>query len=111
MITAEVQQVTTRSKAQQTQWVRQAAKEWIEKTNNTNFDPMNTEMKDITIGASTSSKPIDLLDDDPTWQALTSCEVSMPLNKLLHLLPRFKDTVVSLITGKDQTNMPVHLAE
>ena len=40
MVTTEVQQVTTRSKAKQSEWdlqeeVRKAAKEWVNKGNNT----------------------------------------------------------------------------
>ena len=35
----------------------------------------------------------------------------MPLNKLLHLLPQFKDTMVSLTTEKDQMTVPMNLAE
>ena len=92
IITAEVQQVTAHSKAQRMQWkvqdeVWQATKDWIEKANNANVDSMNIEMKDITIDESPSSHPTDLLDDDPTWQALACYQISMLLNKLLHLLP------------------------
>ena len=51
MVTTEVQQVTTRSKAKQSEWdlqeeVRKAAKEWLNKANNTNVASMvqeNTE--------------------------------------------------------------------
>ena len=48
-IMADVQQVTTCNKTQSTQWqiqdeVRQAAKEWIDKANQTNVDRMHTEM-------------------------------------------------------------------
>ena len=35
----------------------------------------------------------------------------MPLSNLLHLLPRFKDMVVSLTTDKEQPNVSVHLTE
>ena len=46
-------------------------------------------------------------DHDHVWQALTSCQISMPLHKLMKLLPRFKNTVASLTTGKEL----VHLVE
>ena len=71
-------QVTTQSKAQTMQWeiqdeVRQATKEWIDKTNKTfNVDRMHTEMKDITIGAPSPTQPNVSLEDDPIWQTLTS---------------------------------------
>ena len=72
---------------------------------------MHTEMKDITIGPLASSQPTRSPDDDPVWQALISSQISMPLHKILQLLPRLKDIVVSLTTGKEPTTMPIHLAE
>ena len=57
---ADVQHVTTRSKAQATQWqvqdeVRQVAKEWIDTANKNNVGRMQTEMRDASIGAPQSS--------------------------------------------------------
>ena len=53
---ADVQTVTTRSKAQTTQWqvqdeVRQAAKEWIDTANKNNAVRMQIEMRDVPSGA------------------------------------------------------------
>ena len=115
-IMADVQEATTQSKTQTTQWkiqdeVRQAAKEWIDKANKTNVDRMHTEMKDITIDTPSSTQPNVLPEDDPIWKAFTSSEISMPLHKLLQLLPRFKDTLASLTTGTNPTSLLVNFAE
>ena len=92
---ADVEQVTTRSKTQTTQWkiqdeVRQAANEWIENANKTNVDWMHTEMQDITIGAPRPTQPYDSIEDDQWWDALTNSRISLPLDKLLQLIPRFE---------------------
>ena len=67
--------------------VWQASKEWTEKENNANVDRMHTEMKNITIGTPIPSQPIESPDDDLIWLVLTSSSISMPLHKLLQLLP------------------------
>ena len=100
-IVVDVQQVTTRSKTQSTQWqiqdeVRQAAKEWIDNANKTNVERMHTEMQDITIGAPQSTQPSNSAEDDQLWNALTSSRISLPLHKLLPLMPRFRDTLATL---------------
>ena len=51
------------------------------------------------------------LGEDPIWQALTSYQISMPLSKLLHLLPRFKETVATMTNDKKQPSALVHLTE
>ena len=66
---AGVQNVTTRNKAQATQWqvqdeVRQAAKKWIDTANKKNVVRMQTEMGDATIGAVPCSTPSTSTDDD-----------------------------------------------
>ena len=91
-IMADVQQVSTRSKTQSTEWqiqdeVRQATKEWIDNTNKTNFDRMHTEMQDITIRAPQSTQPSSSVEEDQLWDALTSSRISLPLHKLLPLMP------------------------
>ena len=68
-------------------------------------------MNDITICASSSFKPTEPFDEDSTWRALTSCQISMPLSKIPYLLPQFKETVVSLTTWKDQPIVSIHLAD
>ena len=98
---ADVQTVTTRSKAQTTQWqvqdeVRQAAKEWIDTTNKNNVVRMQTEMRDVPSGATQSSLPSTSSEDDQLWDALTNSRISLPLHKLLPLMPRFRDTLAAL---------------
>ena len=31
------------------------------------------------------------IEEDPTWQALTQCQIMMPLGRLLQLVPRFTE--------------------
>ena len=113
---ADVQDVTTRSKAQMTQWqiqdeVKQTSKEWIDNANKTNVDRMHTEMKDINIRAPRPTQPYISPEDDPLWDALTSFRISMLLHMLLRLMPRFKDTLASLTSDTKSTSLPVNLAE
>ena len=72
---------------------------------------MNIEMHDITIGTTSPPAPTELSKNDLIWQALTSCQISMALNKLLHLLPRFQETVVSMTSSKERPSALLHLAE
>ena len=108
MIVVDVQQVTTWSKAQQSQWEiqdedHQTAKQCIEAANKANIDQMHSKMKEIGHGSSPPSPLTEQTDNDPVWQALTSCQISMPLHKLLQLLPRFKETVQSRTVGLEPT--------
>ena len=64
-------------------------------------------MKEISHGPSPPSTLI--ADNDLVWQALTSCQISMPLHQLLQLLPRFKETIQSRIAGLEPTTSSVHL--
>ena len=50
----------------------------------------------------------DHTNTDLGWQALVDSQISMPLHKLLHLLPRFKETVHSL-TNRDPLHPSVNL--
>ena len=77
--------------------------------NAANTERMHTEMKDITIGLVAPSQPTGSLDDDPVWQALTSCQISMPRHKLQRQLPHFKETVQSHTAGLEPTTSSVHL--
>ena len=72
---------------------------------------MHTEMKDIPIRAQRPTQRYVSPEDDPLWDAITSFRISMPLHKLLQLMPRFKDTLASLTTGTKPTSLPVNLAE
>ena len=87
IITADVQQVTTRSKAKTTEWeeqdgIRKAAQEWIAKANATNVARMQQE--------TTSAVPKDRHDtkEDPIWDALANCPITLTMSKLLDLVPQ-----------------------
>ena len=115
-IMADVQQVTTHSKTQATQWqvqdeVRTAAKEWIDTANKTNFERIQTEMQDVTIGAPSSTRPSTSAEDDHLWNALTSSRISLPFHKLLPLMPRFRDTWAMLTSDTKSAASPVNLTE
>ena len=72
---------------------------------------MHTKMQDITIGAPRPTQPYDLLEDNLLWDALTSSQISMLLHNLLHLMPRFRDTLASLTSDTNSTSLPINLAE
>ena len=91
--------------------VRQAAKEWIDTANKSNVEWMHTEMHDMTIGASYSTGPSTLAEDDDLWDALTSSRISVPLHKLLPLMPRFRDTLATLKFNDKSVAPPVNLNE
>ena len=122
MITMDVQQVTTRSKTtQSSQWDTQdsicrQATEWVEAANNRNIDHMKT---DTATFPQNQSEPPQLVSanspntTNPTepneeWQALANSQISMPLHKLLHLFPRFKENIHSL-TARKMAQPMVHL--
>ena len=50
-------------------------------------------------------------EDDQLWDALTSSRISLPLHKLLPLMPRFWDTLATLTTNTHYVASPVHLTE
>ena len=112
----DVQHVTTRNKAQDTQWqvqdeVRQATKEWIDTDNKNNVARMQIEMQDATIGAPQSSGPSTSTEDDQLWDALTSSKISLPLHKLLPLMSRFRDTLATLTANTNSASPPVNLTK
>ena len=72
---------------------------------------MHTEMQDISIRAPRPTQPYDSPEDDPLWDALTSSRISLPLHKLLQLMPRFRDTLASLTSDTKYTSLLVNLAE
>ena len=71
MVTVEVQQVTTRSKAKQSEWdiqaeVRKASKEWVEEANNNNVARMLQE-NTRPIFTSCSRQADTNAEDDEVW--------------------------------------------
>ena len=115
-IMADVQTVTTRSKAQNTQWhiqdeVRQAAKEWIDTANQKNAERMQQEMRDVPGETQQTSVAPTSSEDDQLWDVLTNSRISLPLHKLLPLMPRFRDTLAALQVNTKPVTPPVHLTE
>ena len=72
---------------------------------------MHTEMQDITIRAPRPTHPSELVEDDQLWDTLTSSQISLPLHKLLRLIPWFRDTLASLTSDTKSTALLVNLAE
>ena len=81
MVTTEVQEVITRSKAKRSEWdtqdeVRKAAKEWVEEANNNNVAQMMQENIELIVTSDKfDSRQADTstdtdVEDDEVWQAL-----------------------------------------
>ena len=98
-ITVEVQQVTTRQHAKNAEWTRKAAQAWVEKENAANAERMKQESANANLRTEENA-----LSPDPIWQALADCEITMTMDKLLRLVPRFRQMVENRIwstTGLD----------
>ena len=85
IITADVQQVTTRRKAKTSEWeeqdgIRKAAQEWVTKANATNVARMRWEL--------TSEAPEirNAVEGDPIWEALANYPITLTMSKLLDLV-------------------------
>ena len=110
-ITAEVQQVTTRQQTKTADWaaqdeVRRQAQAWVEKANATNTERMRKE----------SANTMELVEDegpapDPIWQALAGCEITLTMEKLLQLVPRFRQTMEEWVTGIPGVSVATKLTE
>ena len=113
---ADVQAVTTRSKKQCTQWeiqdeVRQAAKEWIDTANQKNAERMQQDMRNVPGETSQPSVAPTSAEDEQLWDVLTNSRISLPLHKLLPLMPRFRDTLAALQANTTAATPAVHLTE
>ena len=102
IITADVQQVTTRSKTKTTEWeeqdgIRKAAQEWVAKANAANVARMRQE--------TTSAAPKDRHDteEDPIWDILADCPITLTMSKLLDLVPRFRQAMETRVQAPRQT--------
>ena len=69
---------------------------------------MQNEMPNITLGNTNKPAQLDTINEalgeDPIWQALANCQISMPLSKLLNL-------VAAMSSEKEWSSVPIHLAE
>ena len=92
IITTDVQQVTTRSKAKTTEWeeqddIRKAAQEWVAKANASNVERMRQESGTDTTMAIRNE------ETDTIWEALAECPITLTMSKLLNLVPRFRQAM------------------
>ena len=88
IITADVQQVTTRSKAKTVEWdeqdgIRKAAQEWVAKANAANVKRMRQDT------APSTTNVLSPVEVDPIWEALADRPITLTTRKLLNLVPRF----------------------
>ena len=111
MITAEVQQVTTRQQTKNVDWaaqdeIRKTAQAWVEKVNAPNTERMQEE-------STQQLSPLeeDLGSPDPVWQALAGCAVTITMEKLLQLVPRFRSAIKDCITGKPDISVSTNFTE
>ena len=98
MVVPEVQQVTTHNKAKKSEWEvqeveRKAAKEWVEEANNNNVAQM-LQQSSLSIDKTDNrlverSVPTMTPEDEESWKVLEDCQVSLPLPRLLKLVPWF----------------------
>ena len=113
IITLEVQQVTTWSKAKTAEWeeqdeIRKAAKEWVEEANSNNVS--RTLRENITLIVTTDkfdNQQVDPstttdVEDDEVWKTLADSKISLPLSTLLKLVPCFTNKVTQII-AKNKT--------
>ena len=87
---ADIQQVTTRSKGKATEWetqeaIRKQATEWVKKANERNAAELE-QQKENAEELTGIGQP-----ENPTWQALQECQITLPLGRLLQLVPRFTE--------------------
>jgi hypothetical protein len=120
LITSAVQLVTTRSRAQTEQWteqdnVREKARQWVEVANSHQATEIQAQVTESTTSggqanlesAGTSGREIelDILD-------LASVQITMTLEQLLWLVPRFREGLRCTLEGTTTTSpAPVRLTE
>ena len=94
IITVEVQQITTRSKAKTAEWeeqdeIRKAAQEWMAKANAANVERMRQD------AAPATSDTVISTEVDPIWEALADCPITLTMSKLLNLVTLFRQAMES----------------
>ena len=110
-IMAEVQQVTTWQHAKNKKWaeqdkIRKAAQAWVEKANAVNAERMKQESMNASLQTNDN-----VLAPDPIWQALADCEITLTMDKLLRLVPRFRQVVENRIRGTTGLDVSTNFAE
>ena len=111
MITPKIQQVTTRSKSKQSEWeiqevVRKAFKEWVEEANKNNVSRM---LQDNEINQTNElPRAMAVPEQEETWKTLADCQMSLPLTRLLKLVPQFIERAATIITRKESEKVWVN---
>ena len=90
MITANIQQVTTRSQAKNMEWtkqddIRKVAQAWVEKANEANAQRMRQKF-----ATTTERMEGTTLTPNPIWQALVDYKITLTMEKLLQLVTQFQ---------------------
>ena len=109
IITVEVPEVTTRSKAKTAEWeekdeIRKAVQEWVTKANAVNIERM---LQDVTLATTDAVTPSDI---DPIWQALADCPITLTMSKLLNLVSWFQQAMEYRLQMTHKA-VPTHFTE
>ena len=86
---ADVQQVSTGSKAKTAEWeeqdrIRKAVQEWVTKANIANIERMRQE------SVSGTPEARSMVQVDLIWEALADCPITLTMSKLLNLVRWFR---------------------
>ena len=112
-ITTEVQQVTTHRKAKTTESAEQdkiheAVRAWVEMTNEANVRCMHHELTTITAAAhEQDTTPA----ANPICQTIVDCEITLTMDKLLNLVPRFCQAMETRMRGVDGVEISTNSTE
>ena len=103
IITVDVQQVTTRSKAKTTEWedqdgIRKSTQKWVAKANATSIERMR---QDSMPG---STDAVSQVEVDPIWEAIVDWPITLTMSKLLYLVPRFRQAMEARLQTSHRTN-------
>ena len=86
--------------------MRKTAQAWVEKANAANTEHMRQESPQ-----QLGSLEEDLGSPDPVLQALVLCEVTLTMEKLLQLVPRFRRTIEDCIAGRPDISVSTNFME
>ena len=82
------------------------AQAWVEKANAVNTKRMRQE-------SANRLGPLeeDIRSPDPIRQALAGCEITLTMEKLLQLVPQFRQAIEERITGRPGISIPANFTE
>ena len=81
--------------------IRKQATEWVKKANEQNVADLERQ-KENTVGLAGGSH-----SENETWQALQECQITLPLGRLLQLVPRFTEGLKTAMTEGESSPAPV----